>query len=124
MNEGTPNREKIKQVLNTFNDRRMISEAKKKMEQASKNEIHSLAAVAELNEFFDPFDKYYIYELNDGSMNAMPSYVFKSSREMAQLMLKMDQRNEDIHPLQDEAVYFDGMHRRCAGFKTLTLWVL
>ena len=124
INEGTPNREKIKQVLNTFNDRRMISEAKKKMEQASKNEIHSLAAVAELKEFFDPFDKYYIYELNDGSMNDMPSYVFKSSREMAQLMLKMDQNNEDIHPLQDEAVYFDGMHRRCAGFKTLTLWVL
>ena len=124
MKEGTPDREKIKQVLNTFNDRSRLSQAKKKMEQASKNEIHSLAAVAELKEFFDPFDKYYIYEINDGSMNGQQSYVFKSSKEMAQLMLKMDQNNQDIHPIQDEPVYFDGMHKRCVGFKTLTLWVL
>ena len=51
-------------------------------------------------------------------MNDKPSYVFKSSKEMAQLMLKMDQNNDESHPLQDEVVYFDGMHKRCAGYKT------
>ena len=121
--QGTSNKEKIKQVLSTFNDRRGIRDAKK-MEQATNNEIHSLSAVAELEQFFDPFDKYYIYQINDGAMNDKPSYVFKCSKEMAQLMLKMDQNNDESHPLQDEVVYFDGMHKRCAGYKTLTLWVL
>ena len=36
----------------------------------------------------------------------------------------MDQLSGESHPLQDEVVYFDGMHKRCSGFKTLTLWVL
>ena len=124
MADGKPNKQKIKQILSTFNDRGKIKQTKKRMEQATNNEIHSLSAVAELKQFFDPFDKYYIYQINDGAMNDKPSYVFKSSREMANLMLKMDQLSGESHPLQDEVVYFDGMHKRCSGFKTLTLWVL
>ena len=124
MKEGAPDKEKIKGLLNTFNDRERVSKAKRKMEQATKNEVHSLAAVAELKEYYDPFDKYYIFEINDGSMNDKPSYVFKSSKEMGEMMMKMDQNSEDAHPLQDEVVYFDGMHKRCSGYKTLTLWVL
>ena len=51
------------------------------------------------------------------------SYVFKSSRRMANLMLNMDQNNKFKNPLTSEPCYFDGMHKRCAGWKTLTLWV-
>ena len=51
------------------------------------------------------------------------SYVFKSSKKMGQLAINMDQSNEFKNVLMEEPAYFDGMHRRCEGWKTLTLWV-
>ena len=55
-------------------------------------------------------------------MNGRPSYVFKCSKKMAELALEMCQSSTRNSPMQDEMAYFDGMHRRCEGWKTLTLW--
>ena len=41
---------------------------------------------------------------------------------MAQLAIEMDQDSLE-HPLQGEEAYFDGCHSRCAGHKTLGLFV-
>ena len=44
-------------------------------------------------------------------------------KRMANLMINMDQDRPDDNPLKHEPIYFDGMHRRCIGWKTLTSWV-
>ena len=51
------------------------------------------------------------------------SYVFNSSKKMAQLAINMDQIQYIKCPLMDELAYFDGMHKRCQGWKILTLWL-
>ena len=38
-------------------------------------------------------------------------------------MLSMDQDNQLDNPFKHEPCYFDGMHKRCQNWKTLTLWV-
>ena len=38
-------------------------------------------------------------------------------------MKSMDQKNPVHSLLQEEPAYFDGMHKRCKGWKILTLWV-
>ena len=35
----------------------------------------------------------------------------------------MDQKYPHKNPSQEEPAYFDGMHKRCTGWKTLTLWI-
>ena len=56
--------------------------------------------------------------MNSRSMNGQTSYVFK----MAECALQMDKESDS--PLAQEFCYFDAMHSRCRGFKTITLWVL
>ena len=68
-------------------------------------------------------DNFYISSINDSSMNGRPSYVFKTSRKMARMVINMDQNYPHKNPSQDEPAYFDGMYKRCSGWKTLTLWV-
>ena len=51
------------------------------------------------------------------------SYVFKSSRIMANLAIKMDENGDGDDPMKTEHVYFDGMHERVNNWKTLTAWV-
>ena len=90
-----------------------------------KSEKHSLSAVAELKSICNTTDKYLIiYKIQDSNMSGTgSSYVFKSSKKMARLALNMDQNQEIMCPLTEEPAYFDGMHRRCEGWKTLTLWL-
>ena len=42
---------------------------------------------------------------------------------MAQLVINMDQNQLTKYTLMEEHVYFDGMHKCCQGWKTLTLWL-
>ena len=70
----------------------------------------------------DMEDKYLIYKINNSQFNGQPDYVFKSSAPMTQLAIDMDQDGPE-HPLQGEEVYFNGCHSRCAGYKTLALFV-
>ena len=83
---------------------------------------HSLEAVGILKQAMDKEDKYLIYKINNSQFNGQPDYVFKSSAPMAQLAIDIDQDGPE-HPLQGEDVYFHGCHSRCAGYKTLALFV-
>ena len=88
-----------------------------------KNEVQSLSAVADLKSTTDTQDQYYIYKINDINLNGNMSYVFKSSRIMANLAIKMDENGDGDDPIKTEHVYFDGMHKRVNNWKTLTAWV-
>ena len=83
---------------------------------------HSLEAVGILKQATDKEDKYLIYKINNSQFNGQPDYIFKSSAPMAQLAIDMDQDGLE-HPLQGEEAYFDGCHSRCAGYRTLALFV-
>ena len=42
---------------------------------------------------------------------------------MARMAINMDQDYPHKNPSQQEPAYFDGMHKRCTWWKTVTLWV-
>ena len=50
----------------------------------------------------DKGDKFLIYRINDGSFNNQPHYVFKSSKEMGQLMLAMNVDREESNVMQNK----------------------
>ena len=85
-------------------------------------EKHSLEAVGILKQAMDKEDKYPIYQINSTQFIGQPNYIFRSKAPMAQLAIDMDQDGPE-HPLQGEEAYFDGCHSRCAGYKTLVLFV-
>jgi hypothetical protein len=68
----------------------------------------------------DEKDPFLSYRINSRSLNGKPSYVFKSSRAMAQLALSMDRGSDGS--MSHEYAHVDAMHTRCRGFKTLALW--
>ncbi|KAJ7391539.1 hypothetical protein OS493_017233 [Desmophyllum pertusum] len=67
-------------------------------------------------------DPFLIYKVHNKSLDpSQPSFVFKNSREQMQIAVDMDrQRN---NPLIEEYCHLDGNHKRCAGYKTITLWL-
>ena len=70
----------------------------------------------------DKEDKYLIYKINNSQFNGQPDYAFKSSALIAQLAIDIDQDGPE-HLLQGEEAYYDGCHSRCAGYKTLALFI-
>ena len=116
--------DKIIEIGASMSDKKRISNIKGKIQQELKSERHSLSAVAELKLCTDTADKYLIYKIHDQNMSGSGiSFIFKSSKRMANLMLNMDQNRIHDNPLKHEPCYFDGMHKRCQNWKTLTLWV-
>ena len=65
-------------------------------------------------------DKYLIYKLKSRQMSNSPTYVFKSSRHMAELALSMD-RDAKGH-LCEEYAFVDVKHKRSRDYKSVTLW--
>ena len=115
---------KIIEIGARLTDKTRIQQIKRRMENEMKSEKHSISAVAELKSITDTSDKCLIYKMHDENMTGEgKSYVFKSSRKMCNIMRSMDQKNPVKSLLQQEPAYFDGMHKRCKGWKTLTLWV-
>ena len=62
-----------------------------------------------------------MYRVNNGLCNNTSDYVFKSSREMVQIAIMMDNDSPETNPLQLENCYFDAMHKSVQGFKSLGL---
>ena len=121
---GVLDMDKIIDIGAQFTDRKRIAMIKSRIQNEMKSEKHSMSAVAELKTCTDTSDKFLIYKVHDQNMSGTgKSFVFKSSRRMANLMLNMDQNNKQKNPLMCEPCYFDGMHKKCSGWKTLTLWV-
>ena len=100
-----------------------IADLKKQISNEVKSERHSLSSVAELKTCTGTVDNFYISSINDSNMNGRPSYVFKTSRKMARMAINMDHNYPHKNPSQEEPAYFGGMHKRCTGWKTLTIWV-
>ena len=124
MEEGVTDMSAIVDIAAKLTNKQRISEIKKTLQTQLKSEKHSLSAVAELKSITDTSDKYLIYKIYDSNMTGSGnSYVFKSSRKMGQLAINMDQNQLIPCPLMEEPAYFDGMHKRCEGWKTLTLWL-
>ena len=75
----------------------------------------------------DQNDIFHIAKMNCREVSGTPSYVFKTSRKSFEIALKMEQKlDSDEHTpnlSSAEYTYFDGMHSRVKGYKTLTLWV-
>ena len=65
--------------------------------------------------------------MNCGKTSNGDTYVFKTSRHHLEMALRMDASykplNGKVSILVYEKSYFDGMHHRVHGFKTLTLWL-
>ena len=124
LRDGEMDMDKIIDIGARLTDKTRIQNIRKRMEREMRSERHSISAVTELKAITDTSDKYLIYKIHDENMTGQgKSYVFKSSRKMANLMRKMDQSNELNTPIMQEPCYFDGMHKRCQGWETLTLWV-
>ena len=64
--------------------------------------------------------------MNCGTINSGPTYVFKTSWYALETAVKMDATCKTVRGkasiLSLEKAFFDGMHSRCKGYKTLTLW--
>ena len=112
----------IVNIASQFTDSQRIANLKKKINSNLKQKVQSLAAVGDLKAVTDTTDKYYIYRINDQNLNGNLSYVFKSSRKMAELAIKMDQDSNGEDPMNNEVIYFDGMHKRVKQWKTSTAW--
>ena len=84
----------------------------------------SIEAVAELKKGLDKLDPFYIYKLDNSSLNGEPDYVMKSSSTMLEIALDID-LDQDGPPsvMQNEDAFFDGSHSRCTDFISLALWV-
>ena len=120
---GEINMMAIVNIATQLADSKRTADLKKKISNEVESERYSLSSVAELKTCTDTLDNFYISSINDSNMNGRPSYVFKTSRKMARMAINMDQNYPHKNPSQEEPAYFDGMHKRCTGWKTLTLWV-
>ena len=104
-------------------DTKQLKYLKRREKMSTLQDRNSLTVVWQFKEQIEEKfgNCYYIYEVNDEKQTNKPNYVFKSSKIAAQIMLEIDQKGGGF--LANETVYFDGMHKRCHGYKTLTLWV-
>ena len=88
--------------------------------------IEAFQNVLELKKATDVQDTNLIHALNCKELSQGPSYVFKTSTYALQTAVKMDPTKKTVRGKRSlpsyEPAYYDGMHRRCRGFKTLTLW--
>ena len=102
---------------------RNVKAAKRNLDSNQNSNPNSFEAVAIYRQGLMKRDPFLIHRVNDNNFNEAPDYVFKSSREMGEIALKMDQYLPEYNALMGEEAYFDGAHKRCAGFKTLALFV-
>lgn len=88
-----------------------------------RTEVESFANIANLKLSTDTIDPNLIAFTRCRALTSKPTYVFKTSTDMARLALKMDNNlNPPLVGMANEDVYLDAMHSRCLHYKTLTLW--
>lgn len=106
-------------------DRELVKELKNEFSLSStEGDPNSFQAVADLRDELKPYDPFYIYKINNGSLNDQPSFVFKTSTYAGNMAIEMDYTDEsNTSVLKEECVYVDAMHSRVEGYKTLTAWV-
>ena len=71
-------------------DKRMVQRVINEQQPIQSKDENSFDAVSIMKRTLNEVDKYYIYRINNGSLNGELDYVFKSSKQMAQLAIRMD----------------------------------
>lgn len=100
---------------------RQVQDTKAKVEKSLEQHGHCFDALCEFKKFCDQKDPLLVYRFNDERQNGDLMYVFKCLQFQAKLSLSMDRGETGL--LNDQYCYADTTHKRCPGFKTLTLWV-
>ena len=81
--------------------KRVLNEARKHNLDVAGEDNNSIDAVAIIKKQAGLKDEFYIYQINNGSMNESSDYVFKSSKVMAELSIQMDVEGpKNILPIQ------------------------
>ena len=108
--------------LETHNwiDKRKTQRIFHEQQETQSVDENSFDAVGILKRALDEEDKFYIYHINNRSLNGSSDYVFKTSCEIALRAIRMDVNGEEDR-LQKENAYFDATHTRGHGFKSFTL---
>ena len=119
---------KVKKAqLETHNwiDKRMTQRIFHEQQETHSVDENSFDAVGILKRALDEADEFYIYHINNGSLNGSSDYVFKTSCEieMALRAIRMDVNGGD-DGLQKENASFDATHTRVHGFKSFALWLI
>ena len=70
-----------------------------------------------LKKQLDLQDEFLIYKISYDSET--PNFVFKTSRFLLETALRLNRNGDDY--LSTEWVFFDGSHKRCKEFKTITV---
>ena len=98
---------KVKEAqLETHNwiDKRMTQRIFHEQLETHSVDENSFDAVGILKRALDEADEFYIYRINNGSLNGSSDYVFKTSHEMALRAIRMDVNGEE-DGLQKENTY-------------------
>ena len=109
--------------MHNWIDKRMTQRIFHEQQETHNVDENSFDALGILKRALDEEDKFYIYYINNGSLNGSSDYVFKTSCEMALRAIRMDVNGEEDR-LQKENAYFDATHTRVHGFKSFTLWLI
>jgi len=112
--------QEIDTLAESLADTRRLQNTKAKVKKTLEQNGHSFDAICEFKKFCDEKDPFLVYRFNDERQNGDLTYVFKCSRFQAKLALSMDREEDGL--LREQYCYADATHKRCPGFKTLTLW--
>ena len=104
-------------------DKRMVQRVINEQQPIHSKDENSFDAVSIMKRALNEVDEYYVYRINNGSLNGESDYVFKSSDQMAQLAICMDVNGPE-DGLQMENAYFDVTHTRVHSFKSFALWLV
>ena len=94
----------------------------KRLQSTERKDGNSFDAVGIVKQKTDTKDECYIYRVNNSNCNDGHHYVFKFSRKMVKLALKID-IDGDKNIMQTENAYFDATHSQVHGFKSFGLWM-
>ena len=112
--------EELDGILDNLIDTPRLQYARQKQRQQDEPCGVNFDALSLLKARCDKQDRFLMYKVNSRAMSNTASYVFKSSKNMAELALSMDRDHRKF--LSEEYAFIDVKHNRCRGFKAITLW--
>lgn len=111
----------LRNMASSWTGLKSVKQVLREEDPTTGEDHNSFDAVAVAKKALDELDEFYIFRINNGYMNNGIDYVFKSSKEMANIALLMDVDGEE-NVFQLENAYFDCCHTRVHGFKSIGMW--
>ena len=110
----------ISSIADMFVDNKRVNQLKSAEEIRKNPSGHSFDAVTYLKAKTDKQDPFLIYKINNVNQNnGQMTFIFKSSKDMANWALKMD---KDEGEIANVYAHVDAKHDRTRGMKTITSW--